>query len=680
MPSPLSLLLNVAPADMAPGRLQAERREPDPSPLDDAALALQQRLLLPLWRGVEKLAGRDGLRHRQAQRLLAAVQAVEPALAGLDDGGLRARWQSLRLPLRRQGFALPPVAEAFALVREAASRVLGCRHHPTQLAAGWWLLQGTLVEMATGEGKTIAATLPAATAALAGLPVHVVTANDYLAHRDAQTLAPLYQALGLRCAAVRQEMDHTARMAAYAADVVYVSSQVLAFDYLRDRTAQGERAGPLHRVLDRDRAVGAPAAGLLRGLVYAIVDEADSIFIDEARTPLILSARLPLSEPQRQAQAKLAAQALAMAGTLQAPLHYRLQPDQRQARLTGAGHAALADIAPADLSPHETAQAVELALVALHLLHRDQHYVVAGEQVRIVDESTGRAMPDRSWERGLHQLVEAKESLAPTAPTQAQARLTCQRLYRRYLRLAGMSGTATEVAAEIGLSYRLPVVAMPCHRPPQRRRWPPCCLPNQASKWAAVVDQVRQVALGQGRPVLVGTRTVADSQRLSALLAEAGIAHQVLNALQDADEAVVVAAAGTPGRVTVATDMAGRGTDIVLAPGVAERGGLHVIVTGLAPSCRIDRQLAGRAGRQGDPGSVAELVAADDALFVQHAPRLARCLAPWLGHPHWGRWALALLRGAAQWRAEALHRAARQAGDRDDREQVRLLAFSGTGE
>jgi len=588
------------------------------------------------------------------------------------------------------------VARFFAVVREAGGRVLGKRHYDSQLHAGWLLLQGTLAEMATGEGKTFAATLPACAAALAGLPVHVITVNDYLAARDAEAMAPLYAFFGLRCGAIVHGMTRDQRRQVYAGDIAYCSNKELSFDYLRDRTALGDRASVLHRavaVVAGQRA-GEGERTVLRGLSFAIVDEADSVFIDEARTPLILSATL--GSGQRTA---LVDWALARAARLSEGADYTLEPALSRVRLSDSLRASLEDeidavdgavlpavddeapALPPEATLRECTEKLTQALSALWLYRRDQQYVVIDGKVQIVDESTGRVMPDRAWERGLHQMIEAKEGLAPSGERATLARITYQRFFRRYLRLGGMTGTATEVAAEIGRVYRLPVARVPLHRPSRWHDEGARCLRDAALKWQAVVASVRHHAVERGRPVLVGTRTVRASEELSARLAAAGIAHVVLNAKQDRDEAAVIAMAGRPGTVTVATNMAGRGTDIVLGDGVAAAGGLHVVLTEYHESPRIDRQLFGRAARQGDPGSGEAIVALDDELFAVHAPRLAAWAAT-LATPAQPlpAWLLALLRRAAQSAAEARSRTARMASLKHDRRLASVLAFSGRGE
>jgi preprotein translocase subunit SecA len=336
---------------------------------------------------------------------------------------------------------------------------------------------------------------------------------------------------------------------------------------------------------------------------------------------------------------------------------------------------------PPGALPRECADKLTQALAALLLYRRDQQYVVSDGKVQIVDESTGRVMPDRAWERGLHQMIEAKEGLATTGDRATLARITYQRFFRRYLRLSGMTGTATEVASEIGRVYRLPVARVPLHRPSLWRDEGACCHREAAGKWEAVVASVVRHAVTRGRPVLVGTRTVKASEELSGRLAAAGVAHVVLNAKQDADEAAVIRRAGGRGTVTVATNMAGRGTDIELDEAALAAGGLHVILTEYHESPRIDRQLFGRAARQGDPGSGEAIVALDDELFAVHAPRVAAWAARLAGPGSTvAPWALRLLRWTAQSAAQSHSRSARMATLKHDRRLASVLAFSGRGE
>jgi preprotein translocase subunit SecA len=604
----------------------------------------------------EYFAGRlPGLR-----RPLARIVTATPARAALS-------LPELRIRLRREGFTEPLVGEAFALIRAAAERAAGLRHFDVQLIGGWAMLNGMLAEMETGEGKTLTATLAAATAALAGRAVHVITVNDYLAGRDAAAMRPVYEALGLRVGCVVHGLDPDARRAQYACDVTYCSNKELTFDYLRDRLTLGGRPRP---IADRIDALAGGTRGarlLLRGLQFALVDEADSVLIDEARTPLILSA-----PARRSGEEAMHRQALDIARRLEAA---DWSEEDGRVELTARGAERLEALArPLGglwNGPRRRERLAKQALGALHLFQADKHYLVRDGKVQIIDEYTGRLMPDRSWEQGLHQLIEIKEGVAVTGQRETLARISYQRFFRRYLHLAGMTGTAAEVARELWSVYRLRVARVPTNRPVRRRYAPDRAYRSASEKWRAVLESIQQ-RHAAGQPVLVGTRSVAASEHLAKLLTDAGLPFRLLNARQDADEAEIVAQAGTPGRITVATNMAGRGTDIKLAAGVAERGGLHVICTERHDSRRIDRQLFGRCGRQGDPGSCEAILAVDDDLVATHLKAATR-LAP----PDWAGRALIAL---AQWRAERAHSQARrellaledQLGDQ--------LAFSGRGE
>ena len=565
------------------------------------------------------------------QRHARAVKALADAYTGLSDHALLATAATLRPGLIRDPVALQPLI--FALVHAAVERHTGLRYHPVQLAGGRALTRRRIVEMATGEGKTLTAVLPAAAAALAGSPVHVVTVNDYLAERDANRLRPVYAALGLTVGLVKQGDEVDDRRRAYACDITYVTNKELAFDYLKDRIATAATRGSARHAVAS--LFGTARGGLiLRGLHVAIVDEADSVLIDEARTPLIISAGRDDDQ-----LADSTARALAIGQAMRATDHFIADETDRVVRLTAAGRAVVADNGAGFGGLFRARQAreqlVAQALTALHMLHRDQHYIVADGRVQIVDENTGRTMPDRTWEQGLHQLVEAKEQLDLTGARETLARITYQRFFNRYLHLSGMTGTAREVAGELRAVYGLRVLRLPTNRPLRRRDLGAILTRDEAAKWQAVAARTA-VMHASGRPVLVGTQTVEASEALSAVLTQRGLAHVVLNARQDAREAETIAAAGSPGRVTVATNMAGRGTDIELAPGVAAQGGLHVILTGYHDSTRIDRQLYGRAGRQGDAGTCESIVALDDTLFTRFAGGMVRLLRQgrlpgWLG-------------------------------------------------
>jgi preprotein translocase subunit SecA len=606
---------------------------------------------------------------RSLGEIVAAVEAH--AFSRLGDEELRTLAAALRPRLRRAGFDdLALAAEAFALVREAATRAIGMRHFDVQLIGAWAMLRGMIAEMDTGEGKTLTATLAAATAALAGRAVHVVTVNDYLAERDAAQMGPLYARLGLTTGCVRQGQPPPERRAAYACDIAYCSNKEVAFDYLRDRLVLGGRPDPI--AMRMGGLSGSDTRLLLRGLQFAIVDEADSVLVDEARTPLILSGT-----PDQSASEALHGEALDMARELDAS-HYRI--GEQGVEISDAGLARLEALAKPRggvwSGPRRRERLVRQALTALHVFERDKHYLVRDGKVQIIDEYTGRLMPDRSWEQGLHQLIELKEACEATPERDTLARISYQRFFRRYVHLCGMTGTAAEIAGELRAVYKLRVARVPTNRPVRRSRRPTRHFGPAAAKWRAVVHTVAE-RTAAGQPVLVGTRSVAASEHLAKLLDAAGVAYRLLNARQDRDEAEIVAQAGSRSCVTVATNMAGRGTDIRLAPGVAELGGLHVIATELHDAKRIDRQLFGRCGRQGDPGSYEAIVALEDDLIKSFAPLLwkfasrASRVAPPVG---------AACFRFAQGRAERSHsRARRDLLDLDDY-LGDILAFSGRGE
>ncbi|MBL8382470.1 MAG: prepilin peptidase [Burkholderiales bacterium] len=546
---------------------------------------------------------------------------------------------------------------AFRAAVGAFAAVHGVALHDTQLLAARIMLDGHLAEMATGEGKTYAMGLGAVVAARAGAPVHVITANDYLVRRDAALLRPVAAALGLTVGAIEAAMDAAARRAQYACDITYCTASELAFDYLRDRIARDGAASDLEARAAR-LAGTARAAPVLRGLCLALVDEADSCLIDDARVPLILAE--PAPNPARDDFHRAA---LALARGLAPGRDYRLAPDAMQARLTPAGAARLAADAAAlpALWQRRLAreEAVATALAALALYRRDTHYLVREGKVAIIDPGTGRLAAGRSWTGGLHQMIELKEGLPPTPENVTRAQITYQRLFRRFWQVGGMSGTLAEARAELRAVYGLRVIAVPLRTPSRRVLLPTRILRDRERQFDAVVARVRAI-VAAGRAVLVGTDSVAESRALAARLGAAGIAHQVLDARMEAAEAEIVAAAGAPARVTVATNIAGRGTDIPLDPAVAARGGLHLICCQHNASARIDRQLVGRAARRGDPGSAETILAANQPLIAPLFPAWLRRLLPENGLMK-PRWAIGFLVRTPQWLAERRARRQRRA-------------------
>jgi preprotein translocase subunit SecA len=624
-----------------------------------------------------------GTRITSSQLEARARAVIERADAMVDasPAELDRRLAAVRPALRRE-FGGEALEETLALVREQSRRHLGMAHFEVQVMAGIGMLEGMLVELDTGEGKTLSATLPAATAAIAGIPVHVITVNDYLVERDAELMEPLYRALGLRVGTVIDtNPDVEVRRRAYACDITYVTNKQIAFDYLRDRLARPNRTELLRGEVRRLQSETEGDTGLLlRGLCYAIVDEADSVLIDEARTPLILSRNIPAPGLK-----EIARQAMAIAAELREPEHYQLARDGRSAAISDAGRVRIGELgAPHGgvwNAPLRRTELVRVALTAQRGYERDLHYIVRNGKVEIVDASTGRSMADRSWEGGLQQMIELKEGCEISGDRETIARISYQQFFRRYLRLGGMTGTGREVGREIEDVYGLPMIRVEPRRPSRRLDQGVRVLPTHAAKWRAGVERLRALHR-EGRPVLVGTHSVRASEQLGKILERAGLPYVILNARQDMDEAEVIGRAGEAGRITVATNMAGRGSDIRVDADVEALGGLHVLSVERADARRIDRQLFGRCGRQGDAGSFEQLISLDDALPAEQSPEwLIRMLQAALRRALPGSESLARAWVArVQRRLEARHAAQRAQLLRSEAELERALAFAGAAE
>lgn len=551
---------------------------------------------------------------------IASANQHEQKLQTCTDKYLVEQLKDKRKLLMHDGFLPEHVAECFAIVREMASRVLGKRHYDVQLLGGWVLLNGKVAEMETGEGKTLTATLPACVMALLGIPVHVITVNDYLAKRDAEQMQPLYEAFGFSVGLIQQGMTIAQRKTAYACDITYCTNKELIFDYLKDRITIGNTSGYLKLKMENIFREGSRLDNLvLRGLCFGIVDEADSVLVDEARVPAIIS-----SSSENNSEEESISKAYEIAMQLEQDVDYHVEPDRHRVEFTqrGLDHLfVLTDYLPGVWQRKKwREEMVRQALVAQHTYFRDKHYLVRDDKVQIIDEYTGRTMPDRSWEKGLHQMVELKESLPVTSQKEPIARMSYQRFYRRYLRLAGMTGTAREISNELRHVYGLSVVKIPTHRPVQRNYLPSRIVRSNEEKWQAIVEHIQKL-YQQGSPVLIGTRTVEASENLSAMLVQYQLEHRVLNARQDQEEADIIQIAGQPAHITVATNMAGRGTDIAVHKQVIEQGGLHVIATDKNESGRIDRQLYGRCARQGDPGCCIDILSLEDEIISAYVPR-----------------------------------------------------------
>jgi preprotein translocase subunit SecA len=591
-----------------------------------------------------------------------AVNELEPELKALDDAALRARSDELRQRAQDGEDLDDLLIEAFALCREASRRTIGLRHFDVQLVGGLVLHQGKIAEMKTGEGKTLVASLALYLNALAGKGVHLVTVNDYLARRDAGWMAPIYHLLGLSVGvnvgsattylydpefldethpdSRLQHLRPVSKRESYLADITYATNSELAFDYLRDNMA-----------LDLSQCSQ-------RTLNYGIVDEVDSILIDEARTPHIISGQSEESTDKYYEYARWASR-------LVLDEDYDVDLKHKSASLTEAGIAKMERWTGIrniyDLENIIEAHQINQALKAKSLFMRDRDYLVKDGEVIIVDEFTGRTMPGRRWSDGLHQAVEAKEGVKVQQEQKTIATITVQNYFRQYEKLAGMTGTALTEAEEFHKIYGLDVVVIPTHKRMIRGDSPDVIYKTEKSKFEAVIDEIVEMNK-ERRPVLVGTVSVEKSERLSRMLEKRGVKHNVLNAKQHEREAAIVAEAGQPAAVTIATNMAGRGTDIVLGPGVTDVGGLHIIGTERHESRRIDNQLRGRAGRQGDPGSSRFFISLEDDLmkiFGPAAERIGRLMESLEVEPIEHPWVARSIAGA-QKKVEGMHFDARK--------------------
>jgi preprotein translocase subunit SecA len=551
--------------------------------------------------------------------LLPIVSAEENRLQSLGDQELRKRSLSLRYRAKSHEPLERLLPEAYALVREAAHRMLGMRHFEVQLLGGIAMHHRSIVEMQTGEGKTLAATLPVYLNALSGRGAHVATVNDYLARRDAEWMGPIYALLGLKVGVIQSQMSQSERRQAYACDITYGTAGEFGFDFLRDRLLLRRIDDGLTDLLGGMLGASAEADAeqpVHRHLNFVLVDEADSILIDDARTPLIISAGAGDDEQRLAACYRWAAEVAPRFGANQG---YVFKPDKRTVELTAPGRKLARQLPkPAVMDAVGTFpiyEFVERAIKIDLLYASEREYVVRDERVVIVDEYSGRLAEGRIWFDGTQQAIEAKHGLPISMATGQAARITVQDFFLRYDRLSGMTGTASNSARELRKICKVNVLAVPTHRPAIRERWPERIFGTADEKWAAIVEEVRELRRQQ-RPVLIGTRSIDKSIVVSNLLTQAEIAHQVLNAYRIAEEATIIAGAGRRGQVTVSTNMAGRGTDITLGEGVAELGGLHVILTEMHEAARVDRQLIGRCGRQGDPGSFRQYLALDDEILL----------------------------------------------------------------
>ncbi|HMB95608.1 MAG TPA: hypothetical protein VKK61_06175 [Tepidisphaeraceae bacterium] len=537
---------------------------------------------------------------------------------------------------------------AVAVAREACWRALGKRPYEVQIMGALAMYEGCIAEMATGEGKTLTASLTASLWAWSGRPVHIITVNDYLVERDAKWNEPVYDLLGLRVGFVIHETQPRERIDNYRRNIIYVTSKELVADFLRDQIALGAVRTSTQAAVGL-MAHGTPQSPLMvPGLFRVLVDEADSLLIDEAVTPLIIS-----NSPDNEANAKHYHHAHEIASHLNEGRDFTIDWTVRNVDMTPRGSDKLESLSDEIgqegfwKGQRRREELVTQALVARHCYMRDEQYLVTEDnKVQIIDEFTGRIMADRSWRHGLHQAIEVKEKVVVTSDKENLARLSFQRFFRQYPLMGGMTGTAWESAGELWQIYQRPVVRIPTNKPCIRIHLPVRFFDTMEEKWNVVIERVCELN-GIGVPVLVGTRSVLASQEVSKRLTAAGKMHRVLNATQTAQEASIVSEAGGRGKITVATNMAGRGTDIILGKGIAELGGLHVIATEPSGSQSVDRQLFGRAARQGDPGCAQMFGCVDDDVFLRHAAMIRH---------QWRRIGAQRLIKYAQWKSEHLAR------------------------
>lgn len=568
--------------------------------------------------------------HSLATRAEMILQEAD-SLKTLSNSDLKQQIKTLRQQVRREGLGEKLERAVFLpLLVEVADRTLQLRPYREQVMGALSLGGSHIVEMATGEGKTLTIAIAGVLAGWSELPVHIVTANDYLAERDAKIMRDLYEFCGVSVAHVTQKLNPYERQEAYQSNVVYTTAKELVADFLRDRLKLGQLHSAHIRAV-RNMLHGARDISsqiIQRGLHTIIVDEADNLMIDEAVTPLIISRK-----QENESLSKAIKLASSLASELKLDEHYSREDQRQRIELLPATDELIEEEAKQLDSVYRGAgwfrELVVKALVAQLYYHKDKHYVLQDDKVVIVDDFTGRLMEGRSWKQGLHQAIEAKEGVPITDPTESMASLSFQRFFNFFRQISGITGTARESAAEFWHTYNLAYVRIPVHKPCQREEQRPRIFQTMDEKWAAIVEEIKSIQQ-MDRPILVGSRSIRDSEHLAKLLQDQEISYRLLNARSESEEAMIIARAGQEGVVTIATNMAGRGTDIKLARDVPALGGLHVISTEMNESQRIDRQLFGRAGRQGDPGSSVLFASFEDELIQKHCSFGLRNIAQFL--------------------------------------------------
>lgn len=603
----------------------------------------------------------------------AVVERIGLAAADLSDRELDERLFASREVIRRGKKDV--LHEAMGLICECARRTLGIRPYLEQVMGSLAVSRNLAIQMQTGEGKTITAAVAAALAGWKGGPCHIVTSNDYLAHRDAEQMAPLYRRCGLLVGHIVGMMPKTERMAAYRCDIAYSTSKELLADFLRDRMveeASSHRGGWLLRKIAVDP--GEEGEQVMRGLHTAIIDEADSVLADEATVPLIISVA-----GKNRLMGEAVMTALTLAGKLAAGEDYQIYDQRFDILLTPRGEDrivdALKDMSGIWSSFDRMEHLIRQALIARHFYHRDVHYVVYEGKIVIVDEKTGRMMEGRNWSAGLHQAVEAKEGVELTDVTESHIQMSFQLFFRLYRNLSGMSGTMQNIERELWSIYGLNVVKIPTHVPKRIHFYPERICLSREEKWDVVMEDIL-LHRSRGKAVLVGARSIRESEIIAGRLNDSGVPATVLNALYHAQEAAIIARAGRKGMVTIATNMAGRGTDILVDRDVIEAGGLHVIATERHESRRVDMQLFGRTARQGAPGSGQMVVSLDDEVMIRFAPVWITVLLKKVIHTAWGGKVAWLAFVVFQFRAEKSKSRLRNRILLQDMDRAKALSFT----
>lgn len=641
----------------------------------------------PAMQRINKMSSNIFKPHSKTHKvMLSRVHANHKIIENLSDVLLDKLIIDIKCQLQRKGLKDGLICRAFAIIKEVAKRELNMSHYDSQLTGGWIMMQGEIAEMQTGEGKTLTATLPVGCGAMANMPVHVITVNDYLVERDAELMRPVYQRLGLTVGCIIDGMSDEERQQAYRCDITYCTSKQVVFDYLRDRLTLKQFTSELDlKISSLYNRTPVQDKLLLRGLSFAVIDEIDSVFIDEARTPLILS-----SKSENNQHEELHREAIWLARQLDNTIYYLIDTRLKQVTLTEHGENYLKELTinmqGLWSGERRSKILVQQALSALHCYEKDINYIVEEGEIQIIDENTGRSMPDRSWEAGLHQMIEEKEGCEQTGQNQTIARISYQKFFSRYLKLSGMTGTALEVSGELWSTYGLSTCQVPTYKPLQRRYDKTFIYYTYEEKCQAVVDEaIAKQALN--RPVLIGTRTLKDSEYISELLKTSNSEHQILNAKYHKLEAKIVALAGKAGCITVATNMAGRGTDIKLDAVAEAAGGLHVICCEKNDSRRIDRQLVGRCARQGDPGSYKVICSIEDDAVLKYFAGITELLQGYrnrrqlpMGIVVRPYWLASILVYVPQRMIEFYHRQIRKSMMKIDENRESMLAFTGESE